>query len=133
MSERIAVLGAGAIGSSVGADLTEAGYDVTIVDQWPAQVEAMKRSGLRVVMPDVEVRTPMRALHLCELAQHDPSFDIVLMAVKSYDTRWLAQLIEPYLAPGGWFVGVQNSMNDDAIAAIVGRERVVGCALELSA
>ena len=133
MEKRIAVLGAGAIGSSVGADLTAAGYDVTIVDQWPAQVEAMKRAGLRIVMPDLEVHTPMRALHLCELAAHDPAFDIVLMAVKSYDTRWLAQLIEPYLKRDGWFVGVQNSMNDDTIASIVGRERVVGCSLELSA
>jgi 2-dehydropantoate 2-reductase len=133
MSKRIAVVGAGAIGSSVAADLTAAGHDITIVDQWPAQVEAMKRDGLRIVMPDLELRTPMRALHLCELAAHDPSFDIVLMAVKSYDTRWLAELIEPFLQPEGWFVGVQNSMNDDTIASIVGRERVVGCSLELSA
>jgi 2-dehydropantoate 2-reductase len=133
MSKRIAVVGAGAIGSSVAADLTAAGHDVTIVDQWPAQVEAMKGDGLRIVMPDLELRTPMRALHLCELAAHDPVFDIVLMAVKSYDTRWLTELIKPFLAPDGWFVGVQNSMNDDTIASIVGRERVVGCSLELSA
>ena len=133
MSKRIAMLGAGAIGSSVGADLTSAGYDVTIIDQWPAQVEAMKAQGLRIVMPDVELRTPVRALHLCDLAAVDPRFDIVLMAVKSYDTRWLAELIRPYLEPNGWFVGVQNSMNDEHIASIIGRERVVGCCVELSA
>ena len=133
MSKRIAMLGAGAIGSSVGADLTEAGFDVTLIDQWPAQVQAMRARGLRVVMPDREVNVPVRALDLCDLATFDPRFDIVLMAVKSYDTRWLAQLIAPFLVPDGWFVGVQNSMNDEAIAAIVGRERVVGCALELSA
>ena len=52
MSKRIAVLGAGAIGSSVGADLTEAGEDVVLIDQWPAHVEAMRTEGLRVVMPD---------------------------------------------------------------------------------
>ena len=67
MTKRIAVLGAGAIGSSVGADLTAAGHDVTIVDQWPAQVAAMNARGLRVVMPDLELRTPMRAMHLCDL------------------------------------------------------------------
>jgi 2-dehydropantoate 2-reductase len=133
MGKRIAVVGAGAIGSSVAADLTAAGYDLTVIDQWPAQVEAMKHEGLRIVMPDMEVRTPMRALHLCELAEHDPAFDIVLMAVKSYDTRWLAELMRRFLQADGWFVGVQNSMNDDTIASIVGRERVVGCSLELSA
>lgn len=133
MSKRIAVLGAGAIGSSVGADLTNAGYDVTVIDQWPAQVEAMQAHGLRIVMPDLELRTPVRAMHLCDLATVDPRFDIVLMAVKSYDTRWLAEMIKPYLEPNGWFVGVQNSMNDENIASIIGRERVVGCCVELSA
>ena len=60
MSKRIAVVGAGAIGSSVGADLTAAGLDVTIVDQWPAQVETMKRAGLRIV-PELRF-VPDRAL-----------------------------------------------------------------------
>ena len=48
-------------------------------------------------------------------AEADPAFDIVLMAVKSYDTRWLAELIKPFLKQDGWFVGVQNSMNDDTL------------------
>jgi len=133
MSKRIAVLGAGAIGSSVGADLIDAGHDITIFDQWPAQIEALRTQGLRVAMPDREVHVHPRAHHLCDLAALDARFDIVLMAVKSYDTRWHAELIAPYLAPDGWFVGVQNGMNDDAIASIVGRERVVGCCVELSA
>lgn len=133
MSKRIAVLGAGAIGSSIGADLIDAGHDITIFDQWPAQIETLRTQGLRVAMPDREVHVRPQAHHLCDLAALDARFDIVLMAVKSYDTRWHAELIAPYLAPDGWFVGVQNGMNDDAIAGIVGRERVVGCCVELSA
>jgi len=133
MVKRIAVLGAGAIGSSLAADLTEAGHDITVIDQWPAQVHAIQMRGLRIVMPDRELRTPVRSIHLCDLAAGEACFDIVLMAVKSYDTRWLAELVEPYLAPEGWFVGVQNGMNDETIASIVGRSRVVGCCVELSA
>ena len=41
MKKKIAVLGAGAIGSSVGADLTKAEHNVVLIDQWPAHVEAM--------------------------------------------------------------------------------------------
>ena len=55
MNKKIAVLGCGAIGSSVSADLTKAGYDITVIDQWPAHVEAMKANGLRVTMPDSEL------------------------------------------------------------------------------
>ncbi len=133
MKRKIAVLGAGAIGSSVGADLTKAGLDVTLIDQWPAHVEAMKAKGLRIVMPDEDLQIPVRACHLCELAATNPEFDIVLLAVKCYDSRWMAELIKPYLAREGVLVGMQNSMNDDSHASIVGRERTMGCVVELSA
>lgn len=131
--KKIAVLGAGAIGSSVSADLTKAGLDVTVIDQWPAQVEALKATGLHVRMADGDVKVPIRAHHLCELAAANLEFDIVFLAVKSYDCRWMAEFIRPYLKSDGVLVGVMNGMNDDALAAIVGRNRTVGCAVELSA
>ena len=53
MGKKIAVLGTGAIGSSVGADLTKSGYDAVLIDQWPAHVEAMKSKGLRITIPKV--------------------------------------------------------------------------------
>ncbi len=132
MKRKIAVLGAGAIGSSVGADLTKAGLDVTLIDQWPEHVEAMKAKGLRIMMPDEDLQIPVRACHLCELASTNPEFDIVFLAVKSYDSRWMAEFIRPYLASDGVLVGMQNSMNDDSNASIVGRERTMGCVVELS-
>ena len=130
---KIAVVGAGAIGSSVSADLTHAGYDITVIDQWPAQVEALKAAGLHIQIPDGDVKVAMRALHLCELAAANLEFDIVLLAVKSYDCRWLAEFIKPYLRADGVLVGVMNGMNDDTLAAVVGKERTIGCVLELSA
>lgn len=130
---KIAVLGAGAIGSSISADLTRAGHDITVVDQWPAQVEALKSGELRVQMPDQELKVQVRALHLCELAATTLEFDIVFLAVKSNDDRWMAELIRPYLKPDGVLVGTQNGMNDDTLASILGRNRIVGCAMELSA
>jgi 2-dehydropantoate 2-reductase len=133
MSRRIAVLGAGAIGSSVGADLTEAGEDVVLVDQWPAHVEAMKATGLRVVMPDHDLRVSVRALHLCDLATERPVFDVVFLATKSYDTAWMSHLIAPYLGGDGTYVGLQNGMNEDTIVPIVGRDRTIASVVELSA
>ena len=62
MEDKMAVLGTGAIGSSVGADLTKAGYDVMLIDQWPAHVEAMKADGLRVTMTDEDLHTPVNAI-----------------------------------------------------------------------
>jgi 2-dehydropantoate 2-reductase len=133
MNKKIAVLGAGAIGSSIGADLTKAGCDVTIIDQWPAHVEAMKASGLWVTMKDEMLEIPVHAAHMCDLASMNVEFDIVFLAVKSNDHRWMAEFIRPYLKTGGVLVPTQNGMNDDSIASIVGRERTLGCVVELQA
>ena len=132
-NKRIAVIGCGAIGGSVSADLTEAGLDVTVIDQWPEQVETVRTAGLSVTMPDRAVHELLSAIHIHQLASLTPSFDLVFLAVKSYDTRWMVELIAPYLKDDGVVVGLQNGMNDDAIASIVGRERTVGCVVELSA
>jgi 2-dehydropantoate 2-reductase len=132
-TKKIAVLGSGAIGSSIGADLTHAGLDVTLIDQWPAHVRAMKNNGLHVQFKESQFQVPVKALHLCALSSARLEFDIVFLAAKSNDTRWLAEFIKPWLKADGIVVGTQNGMNDDAIASIVGRERVIGCVVELQA
>lgn len=131
--QRIAVLGAGANGAIIGADLTAAGLDVTLIEQWPAHVEAMRERGLRILSPEGELHVQPRTLHLCQVAELRTRFDVVLMLMKAYDSRWAAQLIEPHLADDGLLVGVQNGMTAETIRDIVGAERTIGCVIECSA
>jgi len=133
MEKSIAILGVGAIGGSIAVDIVRAGYDPILIDQWPAHVEAMKSGGLRVAIGDEELHAAVRAYHLCEVCTLNHEFDIVLLVAKSYDSCWMAEFIKPYLKPDGVLVSVQNSMNDDWIAPIIGVERDVGCVVELSA
>lgn len=132
MPKRIAVLGTGANGASIGADLARAGYDVVLIDQWPAHVEAMRAHGARIEMPDETLVQPVRAYHLCDVATFTEPFDIVLLLFKAYDTRWACHLIAPYLKPDGLLAGVQNGMTADIVAEVVGPERTIGCVIEIS-
>jgi 2-dehydropantoate 2-reductase len=132
MSQKIAVLGTGANGSCTAADLTRTGHDVTLIDQWPAHVEAMRAQGLRIVMPDEEVHVRVDAHHLCDLSALNRTFDVVLLMPKAYDTRWMAEFIKPYLASDGLAVGIQNAMTAEDIADVVGPSRTIGCVVELS-
>jgi len=130
----IAVLAPGGIGAPIGGLLTRAGHDVVLIDQWTEHVEAMRSAGLRIEIgtrqaPEGELVVPVRAYHLYELASLRPSFDVVFLSAKSYDTAWLVELIRPYLAPDGVLVAVQNSLNEEWIAPVLGAERVVGCVL----
>ena len=133
MGKKIAVLGTGAIGSSVGSELTRAGEDVWLIDQWPAHVEAMKSKGLLIKMVDGDLQIDVRALHLCEVCELKQKFDIVLLTCKSPDSPWLAQFIKPYLASDGVLVSLQNSFNDEWVAPIIGYERDVAAVIELAA
>jgi 2-dehydropantoate 2-reductase len=131
---RVAVLGAGANGGGVGAELAAAGVDVTLIEQWPAHVEKMRADGLRIEMPEGRVlEVPVDARHLCEVAEIKQPFDIVLMLMKAYDSRWAAELIKPALAEDGLLAGVQNGFTADVIADVVGPERAIGCVIECSA
>jgi 2-dehydropantoate 2-reductase len=130
---KIAVLGTGANGSSIAASLIEARRDVVLIDQWPAHVEAMRANGLRVAMPESELYVRVRAYHLCDIATFTAPFDVVLLVMKAYDTRWACELIMPCLAPDGMLIGMQNGMVAGVIREVVGDERTIGCVVELSA
>ncbi|MDW5594506.1 2-dehydropantoate 2-reductase [Conexibacter stalactiti] len=130
---RIAVVGTGANGAAIGADMVRAGHDVTFVEQWPAHVEAMRAGGLLVRSPDgTEVRTEVNAIHLCEVAMLREPFDVVFFGVKAYDTRWACELIKPLIADDGLVVGLQNGMTIDDVASIVGPRRTLGAVIEIA-
>ena len=130
--QKIAIVGTGANGASIGADLTLAGEDVTFVEQWPEHVDAMRSRGVTINMPERSINVPVRTLHLCEVATLREKFDIVLLLVKAYDTRWAAHLIEPYLQPDGVMAGVQNGMTTAVVADVVGPERTIGAVIEIT-
>lgn len=131
-AKRIAVLGSGANGASVGADLTRAGFDVALIDQWPEHVAAMRARGARIEMPEETLEVPVRAYNLCDVCTFTEPFDIVILVSKAYDTRWHCHLIAPYLKPDGLLAGLQNGMTTEAIAEVVGPQRTIGCVIEIS-
>ena len=131
---RIAVVGTGANGASIGADLIRAGLDVTFIEQWPDHVEAMRRDGLTVHLPGgVTQVTPVEVYHLCQVAELRTTFDIVFTSVKTYDTRWVCELIKPIIHDTTAVVGLQNGMTIDDVADILGPERSVGVLLGIAA
>jgi len=133
MSKKIAVLGVGAIGGTVGAYLIRAGHDVTLIDQWAAHIEKIRSHGLKVTDLDNEFIVPAKALHLSDVSGLKELFDIIYLSVKSYDTLWSTYLIEPHLKKTGFILPTQNALNDEVVASVVGFDRTVGCVPTVSA
>jgi 2-dehydropantoate 2-reductase len=87
--------------------------------------------GLRVThaMKEPEFTVPVRALHVTDaqqLAKEQP-VDIAFVCMKSYDTAWATMLIRQYLAADGFVVSLQNCLNEETIAGVVGWGKTLGC------
>ena len=131
MFDRIAVLGVGAIGGIIGGYLTRAGRNVTLIDQWGENVEAIRKKGLTVSTQGGDFTVQANAVHLGEVCNITEPFDLVFLAVKSYDTRWATHFILPHLSADGVIVSAQNGINDEQIGPIAGWSRVLGCVITL--
>jgi len=130
MTKKIAIVGAGALGGYVGGSLAHLGHDITLIDPWPENVETIRARGLELdgVTPEEKfiVKTA-KTLHLTEVQSLAKTpIDIAMVAMKSYDTAWATALIAPYLAADGFVVSLQNCLNEETIAGVVGWGRTVG-------
>jgi len=92
----------------------------------------MQLSGLT---PAETYSIKVNARHIGDVQQfaREKPIDIAFISVKSYDTEWATHLIKPYLAPGGYVVSLQNCINEERIAAIVGWGKVLGTIVSLLA
>jgi 2-dehydropantoate 2-reductase len=126
MGKKLLFVGAGAIGSYLGAFLTRAGHDVTLIDPWAEQVEAIRRHGISVTGPHEPFEARPAAVHLHEAQRLPRDFEIAFVAMKAYDTAWATHLALRHLAPEGYVVSSQNCWPDPVMASVAGAARSVG-------
>src|SRR2546422_2538746 len=120
MAKKILFVGAGAIGSYIGAFLSRAGHDVTLVDPWAEQVEAIRKKGISVTGPHDPFEARPAAVHLNEAQRLPRDFDLAFVAMKVYDTAWAAQVALRHLKPEGFIVASENCWPDPIVASVAG-------------
>ena len=120
---RYVVVGCGAIGGTVAAGLARDGHDVLVSDADPAVVEAINRRGLRIEGPIENFTAMVPAVLPGDLPERLDG--PVLLAVKSQHTAAAMAGLAGRVQGDGYVVSLQNGLNADQIAAVVGRERVV--------
>ncbi|HEY1891059.1 MAG TPA: 2-dehydropantoate 2-reductase [Steroidobacteraceae bacterium] len=124
------IVGAGAMGGTIGAHLVRSGHKVIFMDRARDHVSRMRESGLEIAGPLAQFRVPVSAAFPEDL---DGEYGRVLLCVKAQDTEAATRLIAPHLAADGYIVSVQNGLNELDIASIVGAGRTVGCFVNFGA
>jgi 2-dehydropantoate 2-reductase len=127
---RCLVWGAGAIGGTLGAYLSRAGHDVTLVDTVSDHVATINRSGLRITGPIAEFTSRLPAFPPSRL---QGTWDTIILSTKAHHTAAASRALLPHLAPAGCVVSAQNGLNELTIAEAVGEARTVGAFVNFGA
>ena len=121
---RIAIMAAGAVGGYFGGRLAAAGHDLVFFARG-ANLDVIRKNGLKI-------ESVKGDLHLKKVTATDnpksvPPVDIVLFAVKLWDTETAGELIRPIVAKETRVITLQNGVDSvERLQPILGRDNVVG-------
>ena len=129
---RILIAGAGALGSMYGGFLRRAGHDVTLLGR-TTHLDAIRSRGLAIegIFGDALVHD--FTLEAAPDRLRGP-FDLIVLAVKSYDVSSVAPALAPHLAPDGALLALQNGVGHlENLAELVGVHRLLAAPVLIGA
>ena len=123
---KIGILGAGALGSLVGAYLST-DHDLTLYGR-PNYMGTISKKGLKVNGFDLDSEKKVQVRAVSELC--DEHFDLVFVGVKSYDTENLFNYLDRQRITFDFVASLQNGLKDGYLISRCGLEKVVGCVVD---
>ena len=126
---RIAIYGAGSLGTVLGAYLTKNGVRVDLINRNKEHIKALKENGAHIT-GTVEMTVPVSAMLPEEMAGR---YDVIFLMTKQLNNRETVAFLRNYLADDGVIATLQNGIPEDSVAEIVGPERTIGITVEWGA
>ncbi|MBO5084831.1 MAG: ketopantoate reductase family protein [Bacteroidaceae bacterium] len=120
---RIAIYGAGSLGTILGAYISKAGVSIDLINRNKAHIEALNTQGAQVV-GTVQFTQPVVAYTPEEMRGQ---YDILFLMTKQQHNTEVVTMLKDFLAPDGVLVTFQNGLPEVQIASILGEQRVLGC------
>ena len=130
---KIAIYGAGAMGTVLGVLLTKGGLQkVDLITRNAEHVSAMRKQGATVVCEadGQEINAKVNALLPSEMQE---KYDVVFLMTKQRNNSEILQTLLPYLSDGGIVCTMQNGLTEESVAEVVGCERTYGAATSYGA
>jgi 2-dehydropantoate 2-reductase len=128
---RIAVIGAGAIGGITAACLAKSGHPIDLVCKHSEIAQRAMGPGLHVFGVGGDFIAPVNGVE--SISQLQGTYDLVFLATKATDMMQVATELLPFLKPDSLVVSQQNGICEEALATVLGIERVVGCVVGFGA
>ena len=120
--KKMAIMGAGSLGTILGAFLARAGYDIDLIDTNQAHVDALNKNGAKIIGA-VEFTTPVKAMTPAEM---QGPYAVIFYLTKQTANAYALPKIKEHLAEDGVVVVMQNGIPEEKVAEVIGKDRVLG-------
>ena len=120
---RLAIYGAGSLGTILGAFISKAGVAVELINRNKAHVKALRTEGATVT-GTMQFNQEVTA---CTPDEMEGIYDIIFLMTKQQHNKEVVSMLKDYLSPDGVLVTFQNGLPEMQIAEELGEERVLGC------
>ena len=126
---RAAIIGAGSLGTIIGALMAKAGRPVDLIDTNREHVAALNRDGAHVI-GEMELTVPVHALTPDEMSGQ---YDLVFLLSKQTANQAVLTHLLPFLHAGSTVCTLQNGIPEPSVAAVIGADRTIGGAVGFGA
>ena len=125
----VAIYGAGAMGTVLGAYISKAGYDIDLINRNKEHTKALKNSGAHII-GKVEFIQPVKALLPEEMSKQ---YDIIFLMTKQRFNKEIVESLVPYLGKTGVVCTMQNGLPELSVSEVIGKDRTIGCTMSWGA
>ncbi len=125
----IAIFGAGAMGTVLGAYITKAGYDIDLINRNKEHTEALKTTGAKII-GKVNFTQKVTALLPEEMSK---KYDIIFLMTKQRHNQEIVESLVPFLSEQGVICTMQNGLPELSVANIIGKDKTIGCTMSWGA
>ena len=123
--EKIAIYGAGSLGTVLGAYISKAGVPVDLITRNKDHVDAMNESGAHII-GTVEMTVPVHALTPDQLSE---KYELIILLTKQLDNRNILESLKPYMTDDCIVCTMQNGLPELSVSEVVGEDRTMGCSV----
>lgn len=126
---RTAIMGAGSLGTIIGALIIRGGKEIDLIDSFKENVDVLNANGATVT-GFMEINVPVKAITPDEMTG---KYDLVILLTKQTNNEVALKQMIPHLHEKSTVCTLQNGIPEESVASYVGRERTVGGAVGFGA
>lgn len=122
---RIAIFGAGSLGTVLGAYLAKNGVDVDLYSHNKNHIEGLRKNGAHIT-GKVDFTVPVKAYYPNEM---EGKYDLIFLMTKQLDNKIVVTFLKDHLTEDGDICTMQNGLPEVGISEIIGEDHTMGSAV----